>query len=134
MKKLLTILSILLLALVLAGYIFYQSRNVLEGPEIMLSSPENGAVIADPYIAIAGVAQNISFISLNDLPISIDERGNFSEMILLAPGYNIITLYARDRFKKETTVTREVFVEAPIVEDDEHALDVVHATSSEEVE
>jgi hypothetical protein len=114
LKSTLSITGIVTIVLTLGFYTLYQSRDVIVGPSIELLSPEDGAVLLDPYIEVAGVAENISFISLNDLPISIDERGNFSEMILLAPGYNILKLYARDRFGKETEMLREVFVERTI--------------------
>jgi hypothetical protein len=133
LKSTLSIAGIVTIVLTLGFYILYQSWNVIEGPEITLAFPEDGAVLLDPYIEVVGVAENISFISLNDLPISIDERGNFSEMMLLAPGYNILKLYARDRFGKETEVLRKMFVETLPVEE-APILNAVHATSSEEHE
>ncbi len=111
LKKTLTIAGIIILIVLLGFYVLYQSRDVIVGPSIELLYPESGAVLADPYIIVHGQTENISFISLNDLPISVDEEGRFSEALLLAPGYNILKLSARDRFGKETEVLREVFVE-----------------------
>lgn len=111
LKSTLSIAGIILLVLALGFYILRQSRDVIVGPSIELLFPENGAVLTDPYIVIHGHTENISFISLNDLPISVDEHGRFSETLLLVPGYNILELFARDRFGKETEVLREVFVE-----------------------
>ncbi|MBC8465252.1 MAG: hypothetical protein H8D63_02685 [Parcubacteria group bacterium] len=110
-KSTLSILGIILFVLTLGFYILYQSRDVIVGPTIELIFPENGAVLSEPYIVVYGRTENISFISLNDLPISVDEEGRFSETLLLAPGHNILELSARDRFGKETEVIREVFVE-----------------------
>ncbi|MEI6528480.1 MAG: hypothetical protein WCO10_02290 [bacterium] len=87
--------------LILLGYGIYEAWNLMTGPTIDISSPQNGITVSESLISIAGVARNINEIKMNDRPISIDEQGNFSEEMLLSYGYNIITLRAKDRFGKE---------------------------------
>ena len=55
-------------------------------------------MLTESLIDVAGIATNISAISLNDRPIFIDESGAFSEKLMLYPGYNIIKLRAEDKF------------------------------------
>ena len=43
----------------------------------------------------------MSFISMNEKPIFVDEGGLFEEKLLLSPGSNIIEIKAKDRFKKK---------------------------------
>ena len=90
---------------VIFGYALFQARNIISGPVIKIQTPENGASLEHSLINIEGVAKNISHISMNDRQIFTDERGAFSEKLLLSYGYNIITIKARDRFGRETKET-----------------------------
>lgn len=101
------ILSILFIVL-FVGYALFQSRYLIEGPRIAIESPPHNATVHAPFALIEGHGRNIAHISLNDRSIFIDERGNFSESLLLAPGYNIITVKAADRFGRETQEVLEI--------------------------
>ena len=102
-KLMLRVLIVIIFVLVISGYSLFQAHNILSGPQIALASTvTSGAVVGQQAIDISGKAKNISFISLDDRPIYIDESGNFKEKLLLYPGYNIIRLYARDKFGAET--------------------------------
>lgn len=100
-------LASLFLSLIL-GYSFYQSRNLLIGPAIIVDEPKNGETVDQQLIKIAGVAKNIKKITLDDRPIYIDEAGAFSERLLLSEGYNTIKITAWDKFNKKTEKTIEV--------------------------
>jgi hypothetical protein len=84
--------------LIIVGYGIFQSQKIVGGPKISVNSPATGQVVERSDVDISGVATNISAISLNDRPIFIDESGNFSEKLMLYPGYNIIKLRAEDKF------------------------------------
>ena len=92
---------IALLLLSVVGYALFQTRNLIHGPEITIHSPKNGETLANPLVAVEGTARNISFISLNDRQIFIDENGKFKESLLLSFGYNIMTVRAQDKFGRE---------------------------------
>lgn len=82
---------------------------MITGPTIELSSiTDKGLITGNNKIALKGEAQNVAFISVNDNPIFIDEKGLFSENLLLYPGYNIIKLYGKDKFGKSLTRLVEV--------------------------
>ncbi len=97
-KLIIRVLLIAFFVLVIVGYSIFQSIKIISGPQISVASPLSGSTITQSDVDIKGVAKNISFISLNDRPIYIDESGNFQEKLLLYPGYNIIKLQARDKF------------------------------------
>ena len=97
-KLILKILLIVVFVLIIIGYGLFQSQKIIKGPSITLSSLKDGEVVKQSDVDITGVAKNISAISLNDRPIFIDESGNFSEKLMLYPGYNIIKLRAEDKF------------------------------------
>ena len=97
-----------LLALIVLGYSGFQARKIIEGPELKVTSLKTGAILKNQLVEVTGIASNIKDISLDNRPIYIDEQGNFSEKLLLFPGYNIIKLKAGDKFGKVTEKTIEV--------------------------
>lgn len=89
-----------LFILIIIGYSIFQAQKLLTGPVIEIYTPENGATYNQTLIEIYGRAKNAAYINLNDRPIFTDKDGYFREKLLLSPGYNIIKLDARDKFKK----------------------------------
>lgn len=92
------------------GYAYLKTKDYIAGPQIIITSPLNGATVSSPLIEIVGIAKNISFISLNDRPIFIDEEGNFKEKLLLYSGYNIMSVKAEDRYKRTVEKTIELIL------------------------
>jgi len=91
--------AVIILAIgTILGYTYYQTKNLVSGPQIEIYSPKNGSGTQEKLITIEGIAKNISKISLNDSPIYVDQDGVFKEKLLLAQGYNIIELTVEDRF------------------------------------
>jgi len=96
------------LLLFIAGYAYYQSRDFVLGPRITFTYPEAGATVTESLTTIEGVANNVSYITMNGGEIFVDEYGQFSETLLLAEGYNIIEVVIRDRFDRTQTETLEL--------------------------
>ena len=121
-------LSLVLVAF--GGYGVYQARNMLTGPELVITTPITGTNVTDPLITLAGVAHNISSISLNDRPIFIDQKGAFSEKLLLSAGYTIMKLHAQDKFGRETQQLVELTYTPPVSPYTVHSSDTQSATST----
>ncbi len=113
-KTILKILLVLAIISVIAGYAYYKSKNFVIGPEIEIISPQNGSSVNKSLLEIIGTAKNISYITLNDRPIFTNEKGEFKEKLLLFPGYNIISIKAKDNFKRKTNKTLEIIYNAPV--------------------
>ena len=89
----------------IALYGMYQAREYLRGPFLSIESTEqNGALIH-----IGGEAKRIAFLSLNGKQIFTDENGLWQETALLLPGYNSMTVAARDRFGRTAEKYLEVY-------------------------
>ena len=86
----------------LFGYGAFEVWNYATGPKITVTSPPNGAAVSESLISIDGQAKNTKIITLNDRPIVVDEKGYFSEKILLSDGDNVLELKAEDKFGKKT--------------------------------
>lgn len=107
-KLILKFLFITLMFFVAGTYTYFKMKNLLTGPVLTIVSPQNGATMATSTIVVSGVAKNVASIYLDDRPIPIDEKGNFSEVMALIPGYNILTVRGADKFNKETSSTIEL--------------------------
>lgn len=97
-KLIIKTLVICVFVLLIIGYGVFQAQKIIKGPQIAVRFPVNGQTVTQSDVDIAGIAKNISAITLNDRTIYIDESGNFSEKLMLYPGYNIIKLKAEDKF------------------------------------
>ena len=106
-----------LFILVILGYAFFQTRNLLFGPSIGIDSPIDGQTYTSPLIKIKGLAENANYLALDDKPIFTDKDGRFDEKMLLSPGYNIIKLNASDKFGKKTEKIIQVILKEATTSD-----------------
>lgn len=105
-RQLLKFVFVLALIGIALLYVYYQSRNLISGPQIALSlEPEK--IQYDQTIRIEGQAKNITALTVNGRRIFTDEQGIFSYPLVLEKGYTIMTLTAQDRYGRMRTVTRE---------------------------
>ena len=107
-KTILKITIILITTFIIAGYSYYRTKDFIEGPVVTINYPSDGETIYSPVVEITGTAKNISYITLDDRQIYTDESGNFSEKLLLYPGYNIISIKVRDKFDRQKEKVLEV--------------------------
>ncbi len=96
--------------MVIVGYSIFQAWKLISGPIIDIYTPQNGATYSQTLIEIEGRARNISYLNLNDRPIFTNKNGYFKEKLLLSPGYNIIKLDAKDKFKNYTEKRLEIIL------------------------
>lgn len=99
---------ILILIFVFAVYGLFKAENLLLGPKIAINTPKNGQTFASPDIEISGQVKNISLLYLNGRQIFTDKNGYFKETVLLAKGYNIVELKAKDKFGREIKKLQEL--------------------------
>ena len=97
-----------LVGILILGYAYFQIMRVAQGVTLSLREPASGATFSKPLIAVSGQANRASFISINDRQIFTDESGHFKEEVLLAKGYNVLTVAVKDRFGTTRKEVREV--------------------------
>ncbi len=110
-KRIVKIGGIAIIVLFIIGYSLFESNSLIKGPEIIISEPQSGSTVSTSSIAIIGQALRIQDITLNGRPILIDKEGNFSEIVLLAPGYNTSLLSAKDKFNRTIEYKLELVYE-----------------------
>ncbi len=103
-----SIAALFLLALI--GYGAVAAWPLLTGPQIALVSPTSEQALANGQTRIEGRALHTETLWLNGAPLLMDQSGNFSASLTLPRGGAILSLTATDRFGREITERRSVFV------------------------
>ncbi len=92
---------LILIALAIIGYGFFEARQLVVGPDIAITTPVHGTATSSVWVGVEGVARNISFLTINDAPAYTDESGRFYEVLTPPPGFSVVTVAAVDRFGRE---------------------------------
>lgn len=101
-KRTLAVVGIVMIV----GYSYFVLSGFLRGPRIVISNPSSGLATTTQALLIAGQAIHLNKLFLNGTPISFDLAGNFHETVLLAKGYNRVTISGTDRYDR--TVEKQV--------------------------
>lgn len=79
-----------------------------QGPVITLTSVSDGMTVRDPSLRISGKVDPGSTLRVNGDTVPVDANGNFSTLVALQGGNNLITVTATDLAGNATTVQRTV--------------------------
>ncbi len=97
----------LLFLLAILAYAYFESRNMLYGPQIHLAT--TGAItVHEQRIAITGTVKNVVAITLSGNPVPIDLQGKFTQVRLLSKGLNRLSFEAIDKFGRTKKEVLEV--------------------------
>ncbi len=96
------------------GYTIFQTKAISKGVDLEISGLKNGETLMHEQVSLSGKALHANHLLVNGREIVIDKENNFLDELVLSPGYNIITVEARDRFDKKTKETFEVFYAEPL--------------------
>lgn len=97
-----------LIVVFIIGYAFFRSEDLLRGPKIFITFPNTETTIESENINVTGRVERIATLFMNGRQVFTDDGGNFNESLLLAYGYNIIELKAKDKFGRATSRTLEL--------------------------
>ncbi len=111
--KTIIVLASLLLGLLAVVYVGSQIRSVLAPPMLELSEPTGDLTVKGNSLVVAGQAEIGSDVTINDQIVLADKNGQFTESLTLSPGLNIIEVVSKNKFNRESKVTRKVNAEVP---------------------
>lgn len=94
--------------LIILGYSYFVLDDYIRGPRIIIESPLNGYSTTTPAIIIIGRGIHTNNISVNGAQVPVDLEGNFRSQLILAPGYNIIKVTAKDNYERTVEKTIEM--------------------------
>jgi cytoskeletal protein RodZ len=96
------------------GYLVFAYWRFAAGPALVIHRPANNSVVAEEQAEIIGKTDPEATIAINNQPVRVEENGSFAATVRLQPGLNKITVTAKNRFQRETTVTRDLRLEKEI--------------------
>ena len=97
-KKILKIASLSIFFILIIGYAFFVSKDLIFGVKIKNVNITDGMVVDESAQKVTGNAKNAVKLTLNGREIHINQAGDFNEIIALLSGYNIISIRAQDKF------------------------------------
>jgi hypothetical protein len=83
-------------------YLYRELSIFISNPRLVILDPTDNFSTGDKTITIDGVTEKDAKLSVNGQTIIVDENGKFSEVLVLQPGINTITIQAVNRFEKES--------------------------------
>lgn len=97
-KKILKIVSLSVLFIFIIIYTLFNTKDLIVGVKIKNVNIEKNINNEINIIKITGNAKNAKNLTLNGREISINQDGDFDEILALLLGYNIINIKAKDKF------------------------------------
>lgn len=91
----------------------YNMRDLMLGTPLEVVAAEDGATLESTFLPLSGVARQARELLINGRTVAIDRAGNFTDAIILSPGYNIVEVALKDRFGNTETRTYHWVVEVP---------------------
>ncbi|MCC6198934.1 hypothetical protein IT401_01865 [Candidatus Nomurabacteria bacterium] len=92
------------------------SRDILFGTPLSVQIASDGTTLNDGFLPFSGNAGHARTLSVNGRPLTIDREGNFSDGLLLSPGYNVVEVASENQFGKQSVRTYH------LVFDQEHSV------------
>lgn len=93
---------------IVIGYSYFVLNDYIRGPRIIIESPLNGYSTTTPAIVVIGRGIHTNNLSVNGAQTPVDLEGNFRAQLILAPGYNIIKVTAKDNYERVEEKTLEI--------------------------
>lgn len=98
-----------LAALALAAFLVFlgiQLMHFTGAPRLALNAPADQFVADSPLVHVKGTTEKESQLTVNGREVTIDGAGNFDTQVDLQPGVNVLEFLVKNRFGKETRITR----------------------------
>lgn len=90
------------------GYLIFQVSSLKRSPFLEIFSPAKDEVISTSLLLVRGQAEKGAVVYLNNQEIATDSSGEFRETVSLAPGLNLLTVKAVNKFQRESAITRSI--------------------------
>lgn len=106
--KTLIVAGLAILGILSASYLYFQVSSLKRPPPLEIFSPHEDFTSTSVVLEVRGKTEPGSTVYLNNQTIVVDAKGEFSENLSLAPGVNLLTIKAINKFGKSTEVSRSI--------------------------
>lgn len=104
-------LSALFFTLVFGAYLAFQYFSYWRPPTLMVDTPLDQSRITTATVEVVGRTDPDAQIVINNQAIQLQRDGIFTQVVVLQPGINTITIVATSKSSQKTQITRTVVVE-----------------------
>jgi transcriptional regulator with XRE-family HTH domain len=104
-----TAFGIALAFLLLIGFLGFSYRDAFLNPPLTINTPKSEKIPSGDVI-VSGKTSAYATVTIDNTPVSLDDEGGFSKKITLFPGEANIVVQAKNRFGRESTVTKHVII------------------------
>jgi hypothetical protein len=101
------------IGIMVLGLVAYNVKDLVFGTPLTVATTTDGATLASPFLPITGVARHARELLINGRSVAVDRDGNFTDEVVLSPGYNIVEVAFKDQFGKQKIKTYQVVVTPP---------------------
>lgn len=99
----------LIIILVVLGYGFSRTRDLIFGTNIDIDSPKDGETVRTPLAKIVGKVGSVTKLEMNGRLILPNEDGRFEANYALVGGLNKVTITATDRFGRTHSKSLRIY-------------------------
>jgi cytoskeletal protein RodZ len=103
----------IILSLAAVTYVASQISSVLTPPLLELNEPGSDVNIQGNSVIFSGRAEIGADVRINEQAVLTDKNGEFTENLILSAGLNVIEIAVKNKFNKESRITRRVNAELP---------------------
>lgn len=103
-------LGLIIGLVIILSYAVFETRALVLGPKLDILEPTSEYLTtSSSTLSIAGQARRIATIYLNGRQIFTDKDGQFTEEVVLLPGYNILRIDTWDKFDRRASKRFQVW-------------------------
>jgi len=118
-------------------YLYIEVNNFVSKPRLNILNPIDLSTVTGSSVHVTGIAEKDALVFINDQPVLVSEKGEFSEDVGLKPGLNMINVKARSKFNKEDTKSVSVNADFENAVSDQSAINIpdqnVNSSNSQSV-
>jgi len=102
----------LIFSIILVCFIYLGVRvnKIISPPLLTILSPEINLITEQTSLLAAGQTEAEANLTINGETVLSDKNGNFSQVINLKNGLNVITFVSRKKYSRSNIIIRQVLV------------------------
>lgn len=85
-------------------FLIWNVEAIFRPPKLEITEPLDGVITLSRQVAIKGETAKESEVSINNRPVLVDSSGNFSVLVDLQKGLNLIKISAKKRYSRPSEV------------------------------
>lgn len=91
-------------------YLGYRLNKIISPPILLVNNPSIDLITSQTSLLVSGKTETEANLIINGESVLSDKNGNFSKLINLKNGLNLITITANKKYGRSHTIIRQVLV------------------------